>query len=373
MAAKTAGAILLVAPSDHLIPDIDLFHKAVATGLEEVGRGNLVIFGIEPAGPETGYGYLKLREADTGKAAPVEAFIEKPDIAKAREMLAQDSYFWNAGIFLFRARDMIEAFQTHCKGQVEAVSGAIENGIKDLDFLRLDEEAWDGCEQISLDHAIIERVSNLYAVKYSAQWSDLGSWTAIENETVSGKLDQAGANPVTAIDCENAYLRSESPDLQLVGFGLKDVIAIAMQDAVLVMDKAKTQDVGKVVKNLQKKNVSQAESFPWEHRPWGRFEVLTEQPGFKVKRIVVKPGGILSLQKHERRSEHWVVVKGTAKATVNADERILKGGESVYVPVGAVHRLENPGDDPMIMIEVQTGDYLGEDDIIRFEDVYARN
>jgi len=370
---RNKDAVLLVAPSDHLIPDVEAFQDAVMAGLNEVEKGNLVTFGITPTGPETGYGYLKIADKLDGDAFKVEAFVEKPDLTTAQEMIASGSYSWNAGIFLFRAKDMLAAFEEYCSELIVPVQKSLDGGEVDLGFFRLNEDAWSECKSISIDHAIMEKVSNLSAVPYSARWSDLGSWGAVGKELKEDENGVVLSSSATAIDCKDVFLRSHSADQQIVGLGLKNIIAVAMPDAVLVMDSSKTQEVGNVVQVLKDKSIVQAEEFPWEHRPWGRFEVLSTHEGCKVKRIIVKPGGILSLQKHFFRSEHWVVVEGVAKVTIDGQIKSVKAGESVYVPQGIVHRMENAGDAPMVLIEVQTGTYLGEDDIARLEDHYSRN
>jgi mannose-1-phosphate guanylyltransferase / mannose-6-phosphate isomerase len=366
------NAVLLVCPSDHLIPDQRAFHATVANGLSAVEAGNLVVFGIEPTRPEIGYGYLELEQAGTMDATKLKRFVEKPVKKVAEEMFNSGKYLWNAGIFLFQAKDLLEAFEAYCPNLLQPVSEALENSKHDLGFLRLDPKSWNACEDISIDYAVMEQSSNLMAVPFSGEWSDLGEWGAVwdaQGPDATGVVTSEGA---TAIECKNVLLRSENSNQQLVGLGLEDIVAIAMPDAVLVVHKNRVQDVKNVVTNLKKQNVSQAEIFPKDHRPWGWFETLTIQGRFQVKRILVHPGAALSLQSHHHRSEHWIVVEGTAKVTIDDCDKLVTEGESVYIPLGAVHRMENPGIVPMVLIEVQTGAYLGEDDIIRYEDVYDR-
>lgn len=366
-------AVLLVAPSDHVIPDVEAFHEALALGLDAVSNGKIVTFGITPTRAETGYGYLELSSVSNGYPVDLLRFVEKPDAPLAQQMLDAGNFLWNAGIFMFRASDMISAFEKYSHGILSPVKAALSAVEPDLDFLRLDPEAWSRCEDISIDYAIMERSENLVAVPFSAGWSDLGGWDAVLQEMDRDELGVAVSSNSHAIDCEDTLLRSESSSLELVGMGLKDIIAIAMPDSVLVMHKRRAQDVKQVIGMLKSKNVAQAESFPKDHRPWGWFETLTIRGRFQVKRIHVKPGAALSLQSHHHRSEHWVVVEGTAKVTIGEETRLLSEGQSVYIPLGAIHRMENPGKIPMTLIEVQTGTYLGEDDIIRYEDIYARD
>ena len=383
-------AVLLVAPSDHVIPDTEAFHAAIASGMEAVLGGAITVFGIKPDRPETGYGYLELAaatEADLASPAsenrkimPLERFVEKPDLATAQAMLDAGGFLWNAGIFLFRAAVMLEAFHEHAKALVEPVSRAVEDGHADLGFWRLEPEAWASCVNISIDYAVMEKAANLAVVPYDGGWSDLGDWQAVWQATAQDAQGVGLSGPATAVECRNVLLRAESGAQQLVGLGLEDIIAVAMPDAVLVARRDKAQAVGAMVSLLKQQQVVQAETLPKDYRPWGWFESLilvagsgAHSDGFQVKRIHVKPGGMLSLQSHRHRSEHWVVVQGSARVTV--DDRVLQlsRGESVFIPQTAVHRLENPHDEALVLIEIQTGAYLGEDDIIRHADVYARS
>ena len=242
----------------------------------------------------------------------------------------------------------------------------------DLGFLRLDPGAWERAKDISIDYAVMERADNLSVVPFSAGWSDLGSWTAVHELSEPDANGVATSGPVTAIDCQNALLRSETPGQELVALGVENIIAIAMSDAVLIADRDRAQDVKLAVSALKGKQASQAENLPVDHRPWGHFETLVLGNRFQVKRIVVKPGAALSLQSHHHRAEHWIVVEGTARVTVDDTVQLVSENQSVYIPLGAVHRMENPGKVDMVLIEVQTGTYLGEDDIIRYEDIYSR-
>jgi mannose-1-phosphate guanylyltransferase/mannose-1-phosphate guanylyltransferase/mannose-6-phosphate isomerase len=368
-------ALMLVAPSDHVVPDAPAFRAAVEAGAKAARAGRLVTFGIKPTHGETGYGYLELAE-DPGDFAArplaLTRFVEKPDAARADEMVAAGNFLWNAGIFLFSVKTILAAFRAHAPNLMEPVREAVVNGTPDLGFLRLAPEAWGRAEDISIDYAVMERADNLSVVPFAAGWSDLGGWDAIWRESARDGRGVALSGPATALDCDNTLLRSEDETLEVVGIGLKDIIAVAMPDAVLVADAARAQDVKQAVAALKAKSARQAEAFPKDHRPWGWFESLVVGNRFQVKRIVVHPGAALSLQSHHHRSEHWIVVEGTAKVTVDDEVMLVSENQSVYIPLGAVHRMENPGKVPMVLIEVQTGSYLDEDDIIRYEDVYAR-
>jgi mannose-1-phosphate guanylyltransferase/mannose-6-phosphate isomerase len=373
--SEDENAVLLVAPSDHVIPNKDDFHASIKVGLSHAQKQKMVTFGITPTHPETGYGYLELAKdcIDDNGTSNLEKFLEKPDLQDAKQMLEAGHYLWNAGIFLFRAQDMVDAFRTYAPEILELVSKAVNEASSDLGFLRLAVEPWSELEDISIDYAIMERAKNLVAVPYASKWSDLGGWDAVWAESKSDSLGNVTSETAHAIECENSLLRSESSGQQVVGIGLSDIMAIAMPDAVLVAPKDRAQDVKKAVERLKAKDIAQAEIFPKDHRPWGWFESLALGDRFQVKRICVKPGAALSLQSHNHRSEHWIVVEGTAKVTIDDAIKLVSEGQSVYVPLGAVHRMENPGKLPMLLIEVQIGSYLGEDDIIRYEDLYSRN
>ena len=367
-------ALMLIAPSDHVVPDAVAFRAAVDVGVEAAKSGRLVTFGIQPTHAETGYGWLEMAPgAPDAALRDLARFVEKPDAERAEAMLSAGNYLWNAGIFLFSVKTILAAFATHAPGLIAPVRQAVAQGKADLGFLRLAPGPWTGSEDISIDYAVMERADNLSVVPFAAGWSDLGGWDAVWRETSRDACGVATSGPSTAIDCRNTLLRSEAETLQVVGIGLENMIVVAMPDAVLVADASRAQDVKKAVAMLKLKKVKQAETFPKDHRPWGWFETLVLAERFQVKRIVVHPGAALSLQSHVHRSEHWIVVSGTARVTVNDEVRLMTENQSIYIPLGAIHRLENPGKVPMVLIEVQTGAYLGEDDIIRYEDIYARS
>jgi mannose-1-phosphate guanylyltransferase/mannose-6-phosphate isomerase len=370
------NGLMLVAPSDHVVPNAVAFRAAVEIGRPAAQAGKIVTFGIPPTHPETGYGYLELAEPPdlaAACAANLSRFVEKPDAQQAAEMLATGRHLWNSGIFLFSVRVIIDAFKAHAPELLEPVGRAVAQGRADLGFHRLDATAWATVNDISIDYAVMERAGNLTVVPFADGWSDLGGWDAVWRESGPNFDGVVTSGPATAIDCRDTLLRSENDNLEIVGLGLDSIIAVAMPDAVLVAHKDRAQDVKAVVAALKAKNARQAASFPRDHRPWGCFESLVIGERFQVKRIVVKPGGALSLQSHHHRSEHWIVVQGTAKVTIGDGVNLVSENQSVYIPLGEKHRLENPGKLPMVLIEVQTGAYFGEDDIIRYEDVYARD
>ena len=372
--SKDPETVLLVAPSDHVIPDTRGFHEAIKVGLSHVQNEKMVTFGIRPTHPETGYGYLELSKdvIDPFGTSNLVNFVEKPDLKNAKRMLASSNFLWNAGIFLFRAKDMINAFRAYSKKTLGLVSKAVNNGFPDLGFFRLAAEPWSMLKDVSIDYDIMEKAQNLVAVPYSSKWSDLGGWDAVWSESNPDQSGNVTSETAHAIECSNSLLRSESDGQQVVGMGLDNIIAIAMPDAVLLAHKDRAQEVNKAVKLLKEKDIEQAEISPKDYRPWGWFESLALEDHFQVKRIFVKPGAALSLQSHSYRSEHWIVVAGTAKVTIDDEVKLVTEGQSVYVPLGAKHRMENPEKQPMVLIEVQVGTYFGEDDIIRYDDVYAR-
>jgi mannose-1-phosphate guanylyltransferase/mannose-6-phosphate isomerase len=372
VAATDPQGLVLVAPSDHAIADPAAFRAAVARGVAAAQAGQIVTFGITPTRAETGYGWLELAEPAGAAPVPLSRFVEKPDAVRAETMLAAGNFLWNAGIFLFAAQTMIDAFRTHAPDMLAPVQAALDGAQADLGFLRLAAAPWAKAEAISIDYAVMERAPNLSVVAYDAGWNDLGGWDAVAREMGVDATGVAVSGAVTVIDCADSLLRSDSDGVELVGIGLKNIIAVAMNDAVLIVDSSRAQDVKLAVGALRARGAKQAEAFMRDHRPWGHFETLALSDRFQVKRIVVKPGAALSLQSHVHRSEHWIVVSGTAKVTVDDTVQLLTENQSVYIPLGATHRMENPGRVPMVLIEVQTGAYLGEDDIIRYEDVYSR-
>ena len=373
MMKHNGDALLLVMPSDHHIPDQDAFRKMVLSGRAAAEAGAVVTFGVAPDRPETGYGYIELGQPFAGAAFAVKKFHEKPDVATAQTMLDAGHYVWNAGIFLFCASAMLAHAKNLAPDMLLAVQAAINGAREDKNFWHIDDAAWAGIQGQSIDYAILEKTEKIACVKFSGGWSDLGDWNAVagqlphdrEGNFITGKADQ--------IDCQNTTLWSVASGTHLVGLGLKNIVTVVMDDAVLVADAGRMQDVRDVVDHLEQAGASQANQHAKDYRPWGWFESLINMPGYQVKRLHVYPGAALSLQSHKHRSEHWVIVSGTASVVRDDEVLALETNESVYVHVGQKHRLANDTDAPLIVIEVQTGDYLGEDDIVRYEDVYSRH
>lgn len=376
LAERDPDALLLVLPSDHLIPDPAAFRAAVAAARGRAEAGDLVTFGIEPCRAETGYGYLELATPEARAAATPQSlvrFVEKPDATRAAEMVASGRYLWNAGIFLLSAKAAAAACDIHAPALLAAVRQAVATARADLGFIRLGAEGWSAVPGISIDYAVMEKATNLAVMPFAGGWSDLGDWKSVWQESGPDAAGNICSPQATAIDCSDSLLRSEAEGLEVVGIGLDDMVVVAMPDAVLVAPKSASQRVGEAVATLKARGARQAEQAARDQRPWGWFESLAMGDRFQVKRIVVKPGQALSLQSHNHRAEHWIVVAGTAKVTIGDEVRLVTENQSVYVPLGTVHRLENPGKLAVELIEVQTGAYLGEDDIIRYVDNYARD
>ena len=365
-------AILLVAPSDHLIKNDEVFHMSVMAGMAELEKGDIVTFGVKPTHPETGYGYIETLELKKKNTFKVGKFVEKPPYALAEKMLETGRFLWNSGIFLFRARDMLSAFEKHANSFLEPVRDSIKDGFDDLDFFNLDKASWSKIESSSIDFEIMEKINNIVTIPIGSDWTDLGDWGAVSKMSAQDENGNVLSKNSIAVECTDTMLRSESKSQQIVGIGLEDIIAIAMPDAVLISHKNDLQKVKDAVSLMKNSQITQGEMFPKEHRPWGWFETLLKEEAFHLKRIYVKSRESLSLQKHKYRSEHWVVVTGKIKVTLREKVFFLEQGESVYIPCGSKHRLENCESVPAVVIEVQTGKYFGEDDIIRYEDKYAR-
>ncbi len=372
---STPDAIMMVCPSDHIVADETAFNAAVEAAAKKAAKGQLVTFGIRPTRPETGYGYLELAEAlDSFEPNPValQSFLEKPALKAAKSMVAENRFLWNAGIFMFKVDTIIRAFETYAPRMVAPVRAAVQTAREDLCFTRLDPKSWDRIEDISIDYAVMEVADNLSVVPMDCGWSDLGSWRSVWEDGDKDNDGNVAGVAATAINCKNTLLRSDDENVEVVGLGLDDITVVATGDAVLVAKSDQSEQVKDALANLKKKKIKQATEFNRCHRPWGYYETLSLGRRFQVKRIMVKPGAALSLQSHVHRAEHWVVVEGSANVTVDEDIKLISENQSVYIPLGAVHRLENPGKVPLHLIEVQSGAYLGEDDIVRYEDVYAR-
>jgi mannose-1-phosphate guanylyltransferase/mannose-6-phosphate isomerase len=359
-------------PSDHLIADAQAFRRAVLDGVPAATTGALVTFGVRPTRPETGYGYIRAGDAlDAGAARRVLAFFEKPDAEHAKAYVASGEYLWNGGMFLLGAGSYLAELERHAPAIAGACRAAFDAVSADLDFVRVAREAFLTSPSDSIDYAVMERTDRAAVVALDAGWSDVGSWDALLDAQPSDAAGNVLSGDVLVEDASGSLIRSEGR--LVAALGVKNLIVVETADAVLVADRARAQDVKRLVERLK----AQRRDEPLVHRqvfrPWGSYEGLVQSGRFQVKRIVVKPGASLSLQMHHHRAEHWVVVKGTARVTCGDDVRLLAEDQSTYIPIGTAHRLENPGRIELEIIEVQSGSYLGEDDIVRFEDHYGRS
>lgn len=368
---RDPDAVLLVLAADHAMPDPASFRAHVARGLPAAEAGRIVTFGIRPTAPATGYGYIQPGpELDSYPGVhAIAAFVEKPDRATAEGYVAQ-GHLWNSGNFLFSARvflDELAALQPDIAGPV---GEAVEKAKKDLDFLRLDAEAFGRSIAKSVDYAVMEKTTRAAVVPSDFAWSDIGAWNAIWELAAKDAGGNAAQGDAVFLDCSDSYVHS--PEVLTAVVGLKDVVVVTSRDAVLVADRSRSEDVKKLVATLSKSGRKEAVEHLRSYRPWGALEAIDAGKRYQVKRITVNPGGKLSLQSHIHRSEHWVIVSGTARVTVGEETRLIGENQSIYIPLGMKHRLENPGRIPLELIEVQSGAYLAEDDIIRHDDVYGR-
>jgi mannose-1-phosphate guanylyltransferase/mannose-6-phosphate isomerase len=371
--SKDKDAVLVVTPSDHVVRESEQFLAAMRQGLQGVNDGSLVTFGIVPDKPETGYGYIRKQNAGSNPGVfPVAEFVEKPDLETAKDYLASGDFYWNSGMFVFRADAYLQELEQFSPDILAATTRACNLIKADMDFLRLDKEAFSACPSESIDYAVMEKTEKSVVVPMDAGWSDVGSWSALADVSVEdGKNGNVVLGDVLIKGVNNSYLRSENR--MIAGIGLDNLIVVETADAVLVADKSHVQDVKTIVEELKSSGRCEHISHVRVYRPWGNYETVDECERFKVKRIVVNPGASLSLQQHHHRAEHWVVVKGTAQITKGEKEILLTEDQSVYIPLGTKHRLTNPGLIPLEIVEVQTGSYLGEDDIVRFSDEYGRD
>jgi len=372
VAETDPDAVLWLLAADHAITDPGALHRCLATAVVAARTGRIVTFGMRPVTPETGYGYIELGAAldDAAGAYGVARFVEKPDAAEAERFAGDGRHLWNSGMFVFTARTLLEELERYAPDVLGAVRAAVARRYDDLDFLRLDVEAFSASPSISLDYAVAERTTRAAVVPADLGWSDVGSWRALwelGHKDADGNVAVGDVLLETSRDC---YVRSDGMLAAVVG--LQDAVVVVTEDAVLAMHRDRAQEVTKLVARLKAAGRHEAIAHNRLYRPWGFFETLISGDRFQVKRIVVSPGGKLSLQKHFHRAEHWVVVTGSALVTRDGDSRLLCENESVYVPLGCVHRLENPGRIPLELIEVQSGAYLGDDDIIRLDDIYNR-
>jgi mannose-1-phosphate guanylyltransferase/mannose-6-phosphate isomerase len=368
-AEENPEELLLVMPSDHVMKNTDAFCSAAAAGAEAARAGKLVTFGIVPDAPNTGYGYIKAGQS-RGAYQDVSAFVEKPDQATAERYLSEGNYLWNSGMFLFRADRYIEELERQQPDMMAACREAWSQRKSDLDFTRVGMEAFKKCPDDSVDYAIMEKTGDAVVVPLDAGWSDVGSWSALWDIQPHDENNNVCRGDVITEDVSGSYIHSEGR--LIAALGLTDQVIVETDDVVLVADRARVQDVKKLVAQVKAQGRSEHRFHKKVHRPWGTYEGVASGGRFQVKRITVNPGASLSLQKHHHRAEHWVVVKGTATVNRGDEVLLLTEDQSTYIPLGVTHRLTNPGVIPLELIEVQTGSYLGEDDIVRFEDTYNR-
>jgi mannose-1-phosphate guanylyltransferase/mannose-6-phosphate isomerase len=368
---RDADAMMVVMPADHVMTAPQQFVEAVEQGCHNAEQGALVTFGIVPASPETGYGYIKRDEQvdDTG-AYRVAQFVEKPDRETAEQYVSEGNYFWNSGIFLMRADRWLDEISQHRPDIIKVCRQAMNKGLQDSDFFRVNRQDFHKCPADSIDYAVMEKTDRAVMMPISAGWSDIGAWSALWDVCPQDEDGNVKQGDVIAEDTRNAFLVAQHRCLATVG--LDNVVVVETADAVLVASKDKAQDVKAIVSRLKESGREEHKVHRQVYRPWGSYEGIDEGPRFQVKRLTVKPGAQLSLQMHHHRAEHWVVVKGTARVTCGDQIFDLHENESTYIPIGQRHRLVNPGNIPLEVIEIQSGSYLGEDDIVRFEDVYDR-
>ncbi|MFI4878035.1 MAG: mannose-1-phosphate guanylyltransferase/mannose-6-phosphate isomerase [Steroidobacterales bacterium] len=367
--ANAVDPVLLILPADHSIRDVPAFQQAVRVALTAAEAGHLATFGVVATRPETGYGYIQ-RGAAAGGGFRIARFVEKPNAERAREFLASGDYYWNSGMFMFRARRYLQELQRFAPEMARVCEAAWRAAQSDLDFTRIAPASFEACPADSIDYAVMEKTADAVVVPLDAGWSDVGSWASLHEASDSDAQGNVARGDVISEDTHGSYLHAESRLVAAVG--LRDHVVVETKDAVLVAPKDRVQDVRKLVARLKAGGRYEHSLHREVFRPWGSYDSLESGARFQVKRLKVKPGAALSLQLHHHRAEHWIVVAGTARVTRGEEVFLLEENQSTYIPVGVKHRIENPGTIPVEIIEVQSGSYLGEDDIVRFEDVYGR-
>ena len=368
---KEPDAILLVLAADHVIEDKQAFHHAISKASEAAKKDKLVTFGILPTKPETGYGYIKYDQMSAGNFSEVIEFVEKPDFDTAKEYVSSGDYLWNSGMFLFKASRFLEELDKYHPSILVQVKKAIEGMESDLDFLRPEKEAFLQCDNESIDYAVMEKTDSAVVVPLDAGWNDVGSYSSLWEVCDKDSNDNVIKGDVIAKHTNGCLIHGQKK--LIATLGVSDLVIVDTPDAVLVANKHQVQDVKLIVEQLKRENRSEANLQREVYRPWGKYDSIDIGERFQVKRITVKPGAKLSVQMHHHRAEHWIIVSGTAKVTIGENTKLLSENQSTYIPIGEVHALENPGKLPLEMIEVQSGSYLGEDDIVRFEDRYGRS
>jgi mannose-1-phosphate guanylyltransferase/mannose-6-phosphate isomerase len=367
---QTDGAALLVLSADHVIQDIEVFHAAINIASQQAQAGKLATFGIIPTDANTGYGYIKSSADSDNGAHKVEEFVEKPDLKTAESYLEQGNYLWNSGMFMFKATTLIDELTIHSPEIVTSVNNAVDNAVQDLDFIRLDKQAFESSPGDSIDYALMEKSNNVVVVPLDAQWSDIGSWSALHDIGIKDVNGNVIKGDVIAQDTTNTYINASHHMVTTIG--VDNLIIVDTPDATFIATQDKAQEVKSIVESLQVKGRDEGTMHRKVYRPWGWYDSIESGKHFQVKRLHVNPGAKLSLQMHHKRAEHWVVVSGTATVTNDKQIFILNRGESTYIPLGITHALENKTNELLEIIEVQSGSYLGEDDIVRFEDIYGR-
>jgi len=369
--AKTdPEALMLVLSSDHVIEDAASFRETVMAASELASQDHLVTFGVQPDRPETGYGYIRRGDSLNPVGFRVDRFVEKPDQAKAEEYLRHGDYYWNAGIFLFSAQALLDEIEKFSPEVTTAALAGLSASEQDLDFTRLDEKAFAAAPAISIDYAVMEKTNRAAVVPLQTKWSDVGSWASLWELSDADADGNVADGPALVLDSRNTFIRSQKP--LVAAMGVENLVIVATDDVVLVLPKDRTQEVKDIFAHLDQLGFEETVSHTSVYRPWGHYQNLERGDRFLVKRIVVNPGAKLSLQYHHHRAEHWIVVAGTARVTNGNEILELGPNQSTYIPIGAPHRLENPGNEPLHLIEVQSGSYIGEDDIVRVEDTYGR-
>jgi mannose-1-phosphate guanylyltransferase/mannose-6-phosphate isomerase len=360
--------VLLVLAADHVIENIPSFHKAIAAAKKQAEAGKLVTFGIVPTAPNTGYGYIQADEKSI--VSKVKAFVEKPDLDTATQYVASGDYYWNSGMFMFKASTLIAELEKYAPQILSSCREALTKGVKDLDFIRLDTDTFTACPADSIDYAVMEQTDKAIVVPLDAGWSDVGSWSSLWECAQQDKNNNVLQGDVMVDEVTNSYIHSEHRLVSVLG--LDDIVVVETADAVMVASKDSAQNVKNIVNRLKKENRPEAENHRLCYRPWGHYDSIDVGDRFQVKRITVNPGASLSLQMHHHRAEHWIIVTGTAQVTCGEKVTLLSENQSTYIPLGTKHRLHNPGKTQLEMIEVQSGSYLCYDDIVRFEDDYSR-
>ena len=361
--------LLLVLAADHVIQDNAAFEKAVSAAIPLADRGKLVTFGIVPNEPHTGYGYIKGGKA-CNPGFEVDKFVEKPSLDLAKEYVASTEYYWNSGMFLFKASRYLEELNNYRPDIYEACKNSLDTTESDLDFLRINKEKFEACPSDSIDYAVMERTEDAVVLPMDAGWSDIGSWSSLWDISKKDENGNSAHGDVLLQNSNNSYIRSDEKLVAVVG--IDDLVIVDTKDALMVAHRDSVQDAKIIAQQLKSQSRTEWESHREVYRPWGKYDSVDSGDGYQVKRITVKPGAKLSLQMHNHRAEHWVVVSGTAKVTNGDKTFVLSKNESTYIPVGVIHCLENMGQDKLELIEIQSGSYLGEDDIVRFEDIYGR-